>query len=61
VLQGLNQQGLTILLAEQNMRLSLKFSNRGYVLLHGRMSIFGNSQQLLQDERAYNAYLGKAD
>jgi len=60
-LQELNRQGLTILIVEQNVELSLKVSARGYVLLHGRIFLSGASQPLLQDDRVRKAYLGIAE
>ncbi len=61
VLQEFNRQGLTILIVEQNVKLSLKVSSRGYVLLHGRVFLSGESQQLLRDDRVQKAYLGMTE
>jgi branched-chain amino acid transport system ATP-binding protein len=43
---------------EQNARLALKFSQRGYVLENGRLVMAGPSQELLQDPEVKRAYLG---
>ena len=57
-LQEINAEGTTILLVEQNARLALKFSQRGYVLENGRLVMAGPSQELLQDPEVKRAYLG---
>ena len=54
----LNQRGLTILLVEQNVALSLKISSRAYVLENGRVVMRGSGEQLLHDDRVRQAYLG---
>lgn len=59
-LAGLNKQGLSILLVEQNMKLSLSISSRGYVLMNGRVIISGKSAELSNSEAVSNAYLGRA-
>jgi branched-chain amino acid transport system ATP-binding protein len=52
--------GVSILLVEQNARLALKVSRRAYVLESGRITLTGNSADLLQDDRVRAAYLGEA-
>jgi branched-chain amino acid transport system ATP-binding protein len=54
----LNKRGLTILLVEQNVALSLKISSRAYVLENGRIVMSGSGEQLLHDDRVRQAYLG---
>jgi branched-chain amino acid transport system ATP-binding protein len=54
----LNQRGLTILLVEQNVAVSLKISNRAYVLENGRIVMSGTGDRLLHDDRVRQAYLG---
>jgi len=54
----LNGHGLTILLVEQNVAVSLKISNRAYVLENGRIVMSGSGEQLLRDDRVRQAYLG---
>jgi branched-chain amino acid transport system ATP-binding protein len=54
----LNQRGLTILLVEQNVAVSLKISSRAYVLENGRIVMSGSGQELLHDDRVRQAYLG---
>jgi branched-chain amino acid transport system ATP-binding protein len=54
----LNQRGLTILLVEQNVAVSLKISSRAYVLENGRVVMSGTGEKLLHDDRVRQAYLG---
>jgi len=54
----LNKRGLTILLVEQNVALSLKISSRAYVLENGRVVMSGSGDELLHDDRVRQAYLG---
>jgi len=57
-IRALNEKGLTILLVEQNVALSLKLARHGYVLENGRVVISGSGSELLHDERVRQAYLG---
>lgn len=57
-LRTLNSEGLTILLVEQNMSLSLTYATRGYVLEHGRVAIEGRSEELKGNPETRRAYLG---
>jgi branched-chain amino acid transport system ATP-binding protein len=54
----LNGRGLTILLVEQNVAVSLKISQRAYVLENGRVVMSGSGAELLHDDRVRQAYLG---
>lgn len=54
----LHQEGVTVLLIEQNAMLALRHSDRGYVLETGRIALQGTSQRLLGDEHIRKAYLG---
>jgi branched-chain amino acid transport system ATP-binding protein len=54
----LNRRGLTILLVEQNVAVSLRISNRAYVLENGRIVMSGTGERLLHDDRVRQAYLG---
>ncbi len=58
-LQRLNrEQGMTILLVEQNVREALDIARRGYVLQSGRIVMQGTGQELLASEEIQRAYLG---
>jgi len=52
------QQGITILLVEQNANLALEISHYGYVLESGRIMLAGDSAQLRQNPQVRSAYLG---
>ena len=54
----LNQRGLTILLVEQNVALSLKISQHAYVLENGRITLSGTGKNLLTNPRVRQSYLG---
>jgi branched-chain amino acid transport system ATP-binding protein len=54
----LNERGLTILLVEQNVAVSLRISDQAYVLENGRIVMSGAGEQLLHDDRVRQAYLG---
>ncbi len=54
----LNDDGLTILLVEQNTHMALGAADRGYVLELGRVVMQGTPEELRQDERLEEAYLG---
>lgn len=57
-IRALNQEGLAILLVEQNARMALAMSSRGYVLETGRVTVKGLASHLANDERVKKAYLG---
>jgi branched-chain amino acid transport system ATP-binding protein len=57
-IHALNQKGLTILLVEQNVAISLEISQHAYVLENGRIVISGSGNDLLNDDRVREAYLG---
>jgi branched-chain amino acid transport system ATP-binding protein len=54
----LNREGLTCLLVEQNVAVSLKLASRAYVLENGRVTLCGSGEELLNDDRVRRAYLG---
>jgi branched-chain amino acid transport system ATP-binding protein len=56
----LRQQGLTVLVAEQQVPLAMAFSDRGYVLENGVISKEGTSSELAKDPDVRRAYLGIA-
>jgi len=56
--RDLNRDGLTCVLVEQNVAVSLKLASHGYVLENGRVTLAGSGEQLLGDDRVRRAYLG---
>jgi branched-chain amino acid transport system ATP-binding protein len=59
-IRAINDQGVTILLVEQNARAALRLASRGYVLETGRIVLSAPAQQLLGDEKVRKAYLGES-
>ena len=59
VIQDISSQGVTILLIEQNARLALEVSQRGYVLESGELTLEGPGHNLLHDPKVRAAYLGE--
>jgi branched-chain amino acid transport system ATP-binding protein len=57
-IRDLNAQGLTCVLVEQNVAVSLKLASRAYVLENGRITLSGSGADLLADDRVRQAYLG---
>jgi branched-chain amino acid transport system ATP-binding protein len=57
-LRVLRQEGLTVLLVEQNVHQALELADEAYVLETGRTVLSGPSAELLADDRVRNAYLG---
>jgi branched-chain amino acid transport system ATP-binding protein len=57
-IRKLNASGITILLIEQNVAVSLKLASRAYVLENGRIVLEGSGEELLADDRVRKAYLG---
>ena len=55
----INQNGVSILLVEQNAKRALKFCDRGYVLDQGRNAYTGSGEVLLNDPKVVELYLGK--
>jgi len=54
------KEGVTILLIEQNAKLALEVSRRGYVMESGEITISGSARELLSDPKVRAAYLGEA-
>ena len=57
-LQSLRQEGVTILLVEQNVNATLEITDRAYVLEQGRIVLEGKSSELRENEHVKSAYLG---
>lgn len=58
VVQDLAQQGVTVILVEQDVRKALRVSNRGYVLENGVVRLEGTASSLLNNDEVKKAYLG---
>ncbi len=58
IIEDLNKHGVTILLVEQNASMALSIAHRAYVLETGRVTMSGDANELLHDERVRKAYLG---
>jgi branched-chain amino acid transport system ATP-binding protein len=58
IIKELNSRGLTILLVEQMAYLALKVADRGYVLENGRIVLNGTGNELIQNPKVIDAYLG---
>ena len=57
-IKRLNDEGVTIMLVEQNAKAALKLAHYGYVLETGKIVIEGDGRQLRKDESIIKAYLG---
>ena len=57
-IRDLNRDGLTCVLVEQNVAVSLRLASRAYVLENGRITLSGGGAELLADDRVRQAYLG---
>jgi branched-chain amino acid transport system ATP-binding protein len=57
-IRELNRDGLTCVLVEQNVAVSLRLADRAYVLENGRITLTGTGAELLADDRVRQAYLG---
>jgi branched-chain amino acid transport system ATP-binding protein len=57
-IRDLNRDGLTCVLVEQNVAVSLRLASRAYVLENGRITLSGSGAELLADDRVRQAYLG---
>ncbi|MBL0899566.1 MAG: ABC transporter ATP-binding protein [Reyranella sp.] len=57
-IRRLRESGLTVLLVEQNVAMSLKLADRGYVIENGRIVLSGTGEKLLHDDAVRQAYLG---
>ena len=58
IITGINKQGVTILLVEQNVYQSLRIANRAYVMETGRVVLTGKGEELLNNDHVKKAFLG---
>jgi len=61
VVRAIADEGVTILLIEQNAKLALEHSHRGYVMESGSLTLSGPARELLTDPKVRAAYLGEAE
>jgi branched-chain amino acid transport system ATP-binding protein len=59
-IKTLNEQGITILLVEQNAAMALQIADRGYVLETGSVALTGPGRELLHNEQVRKTYLGES-
>ena len=59
IIQTIHENGVTVLLVEQNANMALKIADLAYVLETGNITMSGTGAELLADERVKEAYLGK--
>ncbi len=60
IIRTINENGITVLLIEQNANMALKTCHYGYVIETGNIIMEGEGEKLLSDERVKEAYLGKS-
>ena len=58
IIEKLHDEGITVLLVEQNAKMALSIADRAYVLETGRITMEGKASDLLHDEKVRKAYLG---
>ena len=58
IIKLLHERGMTVILVEQNVAVSLKLADQAYVLENGRIVMQGSGDQLLHDDRVRQAYMG---
>jgi len=59
VIRAINEQGVTVLLVEQNVKQTLAIAHRGYVLSQGRVVAAGDANQLRENPEVREAYFGR--
>ena len=59
IIKEINNQGVTVLLIEQNANMALKTADLAYVLETGNITMSGTGAELLANEKVKEAYLGK--
>lgn len=60
IIKKINEEGMTVLLIEQNANAALKIADVGYIMETGRITLSGSGQELLNNEDIKKAYLGEA-
>ncbi|WP_297426990.1 ABC transporter ATP-binding protein [Clostridium sp.] len=60
IIRRINEEGMTVLLIEQNANAALKIADIGYIMETGRITLSGSGKELLNNEEIKKAYLGEA-
>ncbi|AGF57302.1 ABC transporter ATP-binding protein [Clostridium saccharoperbutylacetonicum] len=60
IIKKINEEGMTVLLIEQNANAALKIADVGYIMETGRITLSGSGQELLANDEIKKAYLGEA-
>lgn len=60
IIKKINEEGMTVLLIEQNANAALKIADIGYIMETGRIILSGSGQELLSNDEIKKAYLGEA-
>lgn len=60
IIKKINEEGMTVLLIEQNANAALKIADIGYIMETGRITLTGSGKELLNNEEIKKAYLGEA-
>ena len=60
IIKRINEEGMTVLLIEQNANAALKIADIGYIMETGRITLTGTGKELLNNEEIKKAYLGEA-
>ncbi|MEQ8156280.1 MAG: ABC transporter ATP-binding protein [Clostridiaceae bacterium] len=60
IIQKINQEGMTVLLIEQNANAALKIADMGYIMETGKITLSGSGKELLANDEIKKAYLGEA-
>ena len=58
IIEGINREGVTILLVEQNVNSTLEITHKAYILETGRINLQGRGRDLLKSPHIKKAYLG---
>jgi branched-chain amino acid transport system ATP-binding protein len=59
IITAINRKGVSIMLVEQNASMALRLSHRSYVLEIGKVTLEGNSGDILSNKKVKEAYLGE--
>ena len=60
IIKKINEEGMTVLLIEQNANAALKIADVGYIMETGKITLSGSGQELLNNDEIKKAYLGEA-